>query len=164
MQSTFKNRFIKVRTSFLVFLTHKIGLPYFKLTRKPVHFQYSIDDLKQLPQHTLGRQLYFFLHENHLDLLPYYEKHDIKHVLLDYPPTDCGEVCLQAFMLANGRRTIPVVVSVLMGFLTMPEYYVDIINALKRGYNNISLKNLNWFELIEHDLATIKSTYIISKK
>lgn len=154
----------KIRTQILVFLTHKIGMPYFKLVRKPVAFPYQIKELQQYPEQTVAHQLYKFLHDHQLDLLPYYEKHDIKHVLLDYPPTEKGEVSLQCFMLANGRITLPVLLAVGFGLLTMPEYWRDFGKAFRRGYQNKSLQNLNWFDLLPFSKQAIQAIILQPKQ
>lgn len=141
----------------LLLLTHQIGLPYFRAFRKPVHFNYTLDELSCMPIYTLGYQLFQFLNSHNLSLLPYYEKHDIKHVVLNYPPTDKGEVCLQCFMLANGRYTLPVFVTVLFGWCVMPNYWKDFVEAYKRGRKCKSLQELNWFSLITSSLLDIQN-------
>lgn len=148
------------REQLLVFLTHKVGMPYFKLVRKPVTFNYSVNELSLLPKGTVGNELYLFLRQHQLDLLPYYEKHDIKHIILEYPPNEKGEVCLQCFMLANGRYTIPVLLAVLFGFFTMPEYWSDFRKALVRGHRNKSLHQVNWFDLIPFNKKMIQEILI----
>ena len=153
----------KVRESILVFLTHKVGMPYFKLVRKPLNFQYNLQQLSELAPDTVGFHLYKFLDSNHLDLLPYYEKHDIKHILLDYPATEKGEVCLQCFMLANGRCTLPVITAVLFGVITMPEYWQSFKEAFIKGYRHQSLQDIDWFGLLTQPLEATKKLYLQPK-
>lgn len=162
MQSAFKIRIIKLRSAVLVWLTHRIGMPYFKLVRKPLNFPYTIQELSDLPEVTVGHHLFQFLHQHELVLLPYYEKHDIKHVLLDYPPTECGEVCLQSFMLANGRVTLPVIATVIYGICTMPEYWKQIHTAFLRGFRNPNLQATDWFALLHKDYTHTKTQLIKS--
>ncbi len=140
-------------------MTHKIGLPYFKLIRKPVLFQYTVSDLSNLPLHTVGHTLFLFLENNNLQLLPYYEKHDIKHVVL---ATEKGEVCLQLFMLANGRITLPIIATVLFGICTMPEYWKAFILAFKRGYHTSTLKHINWLQILSEPLISVQQQIFIS--
>lgn len=146
----------QLRERFLVFLAHDLGLRYFRTVRRQRIFPWTLQSLSALPEDTVGRRLYLFMVENNLNLLPYYEKHDIKHVILDYPPTDRGEVCLQVFMLANGRMTIPVLMAVIYGMLTMPEYYAAFKQAWQRGRATASLKHLDWFGLIPLPVAHVK--------
>lgn len=148
--------FKKWRCRTMIFLAHEAGLPYFRFTRKPRNFPYSLKDMETMPQGTVGKELYCFLNRNGLDLLPYYEKHDIKHVVLGYAATEEGEVSLQCFMLANGRITVPVVLCVLFGFLTMPEYYRLFSRAWHRGRCTKKLKCLDWFSLTPCSLSDVR--------
>ena len=72
-----------------------------------------------------------FLEIKELRILPYYARHDMKHILLDYDTTDEGESCLQCFMLGNRHISFPVMATVLYGFITMPEHW----RAFKKAYN-----------------------------
>jgi hypothetical protein len=151
------------RKKLLVFLAHKIALPYFKWVRKDYRFPYSITSLQQMPEPSVGRALYYFFSVNQLQMLPHYEKHDIKHVVLGYPPTEEGEVCLQTFMLANGRITIPVVFSVIIGWTLMPFSWSLFRIAWQRGRRNQSLNQLNWFALIPQPLVEVRKNILITK-
>ncbi len=139
---------IKIRSKILVFLTHNMALPFLKLVRKPLIFPYTKEKLMNMHEGTLGNDLYRFLKDKKLELLPYYAKHDIKHILLGYDTTDEGEVCLQCFMLGNNHISFPVAATVLYGFITMPEYWKKFIVAYKRGKKSSSLKNWQWFNII----------------
>lgn len=152
-----KKKIIKLRKRFLVYLAHEVALPYFKLIRKGYQFPYSIKELQHLPQDSVGRALYTFFYNNDLEMLPHYEKHDVKHVVLGYEPTEAGEVSLQCFMLANGRITIPVIFSVLIGIIIMPEGWPHFIKAWKRGRKTPSLNKLDWFALIPKPLTEVRS-------
>ena len=147
---------IKIRSQILVYLTHSMALPFLKMMRKPTIFPYSKDALQQMPKNTLGNDLYQFLEIKKLDLLPYYAKHDIKHILLGYDTTDEGEVCLQCFMLGNKHISFPVAATVLYGFFTMPEYWSKFIIAYNRGAKCKSIRHWNWFLLLEENTAQLK--------
>ncbi|WP_222164590.1 Coq4 family protein [Edaphocola aurantiacus] len=153
----------QLREQILIFMAHKIGLPYFKLVRRKPSFPYTREQLASLPEGTVGQQLHQFFKANELDLLPFYEKHDIKHVVLGYDATEDGEVCLQCFMLANGRCTIPVLIAVIYGVLTMPEYWSKFKQAWKRGRSNQSLGSVNWFDLIPQPTETVQKALLQSK-
>lgn len=151
-----------IRKQIMTLLAHEVAIPYFRLTRRKYQFPYSLKQLQHFPEGTVGKELFYFFSNNDLHLLPFYEKHDIKHVVLGYPPNEEGEVCLQTFMLANGRLTLPVIFSVMVGFLIMPEKWTVFAQAWKRGRNTPSLKKLDWFGLIPQQL-NIVSTKIFKK-
>jgi len=144
------------RSRMLVLLTHSIALPVLKIIRKKKAFSYSMEQLSALPYETVGNELWQTLNENNLHLLPYYEKHDIKHVVLQYQFTDEGEVCLQFFMLANGRISFPVLTTVLYSLITMPEYYSSFKTAYRRGQLAADLQNMDWFSIMELPLNVVQ--------
>ena len=142
-------RIIELRKMILVFLTHKVALPIIKLIRKPNEFIYDENDLQALPPGTLGNDLLIFLKQRNFPLLNYYVRHDLKHVLLGYDPTEEGEACLQSFMLGNGRISFPVVATVSYGFDTMPEYWSKMKQAFLNGKNSNSIHSWKWNEVVK---------------
>lgn len=148
---------IKIRSAVLVYLTHRMALPVLKLIRKPELFLYSKDQLQQFENGTLGKDLVNFIEEKDLELLPYYARHDIKHILLEYDTTDDGEVCLQSFMLGNGHISFPVMATVMYGFFTMPEHWSKFRGAFKRGRNATVISNWQWFKLLGKPTSILKA-------
>ena len=148
--------FVKYRSSLLVFLTHTIALPMLKRFRKPIVFPYTSDILLEFPGGTVGKDLAEYLLIKELQLLPYYVKHDIKHILLEYDTTDNGEVCLQCFMLGNNHLSFPVVATVLYGLLTMPEYWKNFKSAFNRGRKCEPIESWRWLELLHIQTAELK--------
>jgi ubiquinone biosynthesis protein Coq4 len=147
----------KCRTALLVYLTHKMALPVLKWIRDPVVFPCTMEELRQLPENTMGNDLAVFLEAKKLELLPYYAKHDIKHILLGYDTTDDGEVCLQCFMLGNRHISFPVLATVMYGFATMPEYWSLFRTAFKRGRACRPIENWKWFEMLAEKTADLKN-------
>lgn len=143
------------RAAVLVWLTHTIALPLLKFIRQPQKFSYSKEELYQLPCGTLGNDLVKMLDRNKLELLPYYVKHDIKHILLEYDTTGEGEVCLQCFMLGNGHISFPVAATVCFGFFTMPEYWPLFLKAFKRGRCCAAIEKWQWHLLLELPTASL---------
>ena len=138
----------QVRSRTLVFLTHRLALPVLKVIRQPEIFPYTKAELLALPEGTLGKDLVGLLEANQLELLTHYAKHDMKHILLGYPTTEEGEVCLQAFMLGNGHISFPVFTTVVFGTFTMPEHWHLFRAAWRRGRQASSLQGWNWPELV----------------
>lgn len=139
---------ISIRSRLLVFLTHKMALPFLRLVRKPDRFPYDMHSLSVFEEGSLGKDLHDFLVRKNLDLLPYYARHDIKHILLQYDTTDEGEVCLQCFMLGNGHISFPVAATVIYGFVTMPEYWGHFRKSFKRGRDAVKISDWKWFSLL----------------
>ena len=147
---------IKIRSEVLVYLTHRMALPVLKMIRKPELFPYSKQQLQQFENGTLGKDLVNFIEEKEIELLSYYARHDIKHILLEYDTTDDGEVCLQSFMLGNSHISFPVLATVMYGFVTMPEHWSKFRAAFNRGRNAPAISDWKWFELLSIPTSLLK--------
>jgi hypothetical protein len=79
--------------------------------------------LKELPDGTLGKDIANCLEKNDLRLVPNYESHDLKHVLLDFKMTPVDEIRMQAFMLGNGNCTFPSFAIFIFGALLLPDLW-----------------------------------------
>jgi hypothetical protein len=155
-----KKVLIKLRRHLLVWLTHGIALPVLKLVRKKKPFPCTAAELRNMPAGTVGNDLIALLGRQQLHLLPYYEKHDIKHVVLGYAMTEEGEACMQCFMLGNGRISFPVVATVLYALVTMPEYWKKMNAAFQKGRRCPPVHQWNWFTLLpEQTLAVTQKIY-----
>lgn len=147
---------VKCRSAILVFLTHNVALPLLQLMRNEKKFRYTLWQLSVMPEGSLGFSLGEFLKQRNLQLLPYYARHDIKHILLGYDTTDEGEVCLQCFMLGNGHLSVPVIATASYGFFTMPEYWGSFKLAYLRGKQSIPIEKWEWFELLYEPLEKLQ--------
>jgi len=148
---------IYCRSRLLVYLTHNMALPVLRLIRRPEKFPFTESELKDFPENTLGKDLIDFLGVKGLDLLPYYARHDIKHILLEYDTTDEGEGCLQCFMLGNGHVSFPVIATVVYGFVTMPEYWSSFRKAFHRGRRSAPISKWNWFGILEEPTSLLRT-------
>ena len=151
---------IKIRSKVLVYLTHRVALPFLKIIRKPEIFPYTAEQLMKFPAGTLGNDLINYLQKRELKLLPYYARHDMKHILLEYDTTDEGEVCLQCFMLGNRHISFPVMATVLYGMVTMPEYFYSFRKAFMRGKSSNTISDFKWFEILDSYTTDIKQLMI----
>jgi hypothetical protein len=152
------NKLIKwTRSAVLVLLTHKIALPLLRIFRRPAVFNYTRDELLLFPSGTLGKDLGIFLEQRNLPLLKHYTRHDLKHVLLSFDTTDEGEVCLQSFMLGNGRVSFPVLATVIYGILTMPEYWRPMKKAYRMGRSSLPFHHWKWNELLLEQTENLRS-------
>lgn len=151
-----KKLLIRSRTYILVLLTHRIALPLLKWVRRPNVFTYTKEELMQLPDGSLGHDLFRFLEKRNLPLLNHYARHDLKHVLLGYDTTDEGEACLQTFMLGNGRVSFPVLATVLYGYLTMPEHWKKMRLAYRQGKQAHPFHHWKWNELLREQTEALR--------
>jgi Coenzyme Q (ubiquinone) biosynthesis protein Coq4 len=147
---------VSIRSTLLVLLTHHVALPVLKIVRKPEVFCYNRQQLLSFKEGTVGKALVTMLDANKLTLLTHYAKHDIKHILLGYNTSDKGEVCLQCFMLGNGRYTFPVISTVLFGLLLIPEHWSVFIQAYKRGRATSPISHLNWAQIVHKQTIALQ--------
>ena len=100
-----------------------------------VLYEQKVKELRELPEGTLGKDIADCLKKNGLRLVPKYESHDLKHVLLDFKMTPIDEIRLQAFMLGNGNYTIPSFAIFIFGALFLPDLWVTFYKDFKNGRN-----------------------------
>jgi len=146
-----------LRCKLLVFLTHNLALPALKKLRKAKPFPYTMKQLQQLPQGSLGNDLYVFINTKNLQLLTHYARHDLKHIVLNFDTTEEGELCLQSFMLGNGRISFPVLATVGFGLLTAPEYWRKMYNSFIKGRRINNIHNWQWFNLLGLQTAYLRN-------
>jgi hypothetical protein len=150
------HRLKKWRSAFLVYLTHQMALPLLKLIRKPEIFPFTATELAYFPAGTLGNDLALFLNNKQLTLLPYYARHDLKHILLEYDTTDEGEGSLQCFMLGNRHVSFPVIATVVYCFVTMPEHWKKFMMAFKKGRQAPPIADWKWFDILTETTCSLK--------
>lgn len=89
--------------------------------------------LSELPEGTLGKDIANCLNKNGLHLVPGYESHDLKHVLLGFRMTPVDEIRLQAFMIGNGNYSIPSLAIFIFGALFLPELWRKFYQDMQNG-------------------------------
>lgn len=97
------------------------------------YYANKVENLRKYPIGTLGNDVIKCLDDNNLGLVPKYESHDLKHVLLDYKMTPVDEIRMQAFMLGNGNYTIPCFVILTFGALLLPDEWSTFYKDFKSG-------------------------------
>jgi len=98
-------------------------------------FENKVDQLRNLPKDTLGYQIAKCLDSHNLRLVPKYETHDLKHVLLNYKMTPLDEIRMQAFMLGNGNYTIPCFAILIFGAILLPTKWNLLYADFEKGRN-----------------------------
>lgn len=100
----------------------------------------KVEYLDKLDEGTLGKEIAECLKENNLDLVPHYESHDLKHILLNFEMTPVDEIRMQAFMIGNGNWSIPSVAIFLYGALLLPSKWSVFVSDYKEGGKAIPIK------------------------
>lgn len=103
-------------------------------------YEQKVRQLKEFSDGTLGKEIANCLEKNNLRLVPNYESHDLKHVLLDFKMTPVDEIRMQAFMLGNGNYSIPSLAIFLFGILLLPDLWTTFYKDYKKGRNSKPIK------------------------
>lgn len=96
-------------------------------------YEEKVRKLQAMPEGALGKDIATCLKENRLSLVPNYESHDLKHVLLDFKMTPVDEIRMQAFMIGNGNYSVPSFAIFIFGAILLPELWTVFYSDFKRG-------------------------------
>lgn len=99
----------------------------------------QVDFLRKLEAGTLGNEIANCLDQHRLTLVPNYESHDLKHVLLDYKMTPEDEIRMQAFMIGNGNYSIPSFTIFFFGAILLPDLWTTFYTDFKKGRNTVPI-------------------------
>jgi hypothetical protein len=109
-----------------------------------------------MPEGTLGKDIGECLDKNSLRLVPKYESHDLKHVLLDFKMTPVDEIRLQAFMLGNGNYSIPSFAIFIFGALFLPDLWPTFYKDFKNGRNAMPISSWTIEEYAQYDTSRLR--------
>jgi hypothetical protein len=104
-------------------------------------YHQEVDELRKLQNGTLGKEIANCLDDHRFTLVPKYESHDLKHVLLDYKMTAEDEIRMQAFMIGNGNYSIPSFTIFLFGAILLPDLWTTFYSDFEKGRQTIPISN-----------------------
>lgn len=99
----------------------------------------KVSELRKLDNGTLGKEIADCLDNHDLTLVPKYESHDLKHVLLNYKMTAEDEIRMQAFMVGNGNYSIPSFTILTFGAILLPDLWLTFYSDFKKGKKTIGI-------------------------
>lgn len=91
----------------------------------------KLKHLRSLETGTVGKEIANMLDTYGYRLIPKFENHDLKHIVLDFPMTMRDEIRMQAYLVGNGNKTLPCLI-----FLSLAVFYPNIWLELP-GYYRI---------------------------
>jgi hypothetical protein len=119
-------------------------------------YEQKAKQLKTLPDGTLGKEVANCLERNGLRLVPNYESHDLKHVLLDFKMTPVDEIRMQSFMLGNGNYSIPSVAIFFFGAFFLPDLWKTLYNDFINGRNAKPISTWTIEEYAHCQISTLR--------
>lgn len=120
--------------------------------------QLQLDALRKLEEGTVGRAVADFLDRHRLGLIPKFESHDLKHILLGYGATVEDELKMQAFLWGNGNRSLPCFLFLSMSLLT-PYLWRDLRKAFRRGKGAKSIYHLQIEDCQHLSIEAVRKAY-----
>lgn len=126
-------------------------------------YEDKVNELRDLGEGTLGKDIADCLDKNNLRLVPGYESHDLKHVLLDYKMTPIDEIRMQAFMLGNGNISIPSIAIFLYGFILLPHKWKQLFIDFKLGLFSRSIKTWTMEQFANRQTKELREEVINTK-
>lgn len=87
----------------------------------------------------MGKEIANCLDNHKLTLVPKFESHDLKHVLLDYKMTAEDEIRMQAFMIGNGNYSIPSFTIFFFGAILLPDLWLTFYSDFKKGRQTVPI-------------------------
>lgn len=126
-------------------------------------YHQQVEELRQFENGTLGREIANCLDEHDLTLVPKYESHDLKHVLLGYKMTAEDEIRMQAFMIGNGNYSIPAFTIFFFGAILLPELWPKFHSDFKKGRKTIPISAWTIEQYGSKNLSSLKMELLNTK-
>jgi hypothetical protein len=134
----------------------EFGIYFLRLfgdTHKTKHLQKS---LSSLAENTIGKRLYNLLKNRGLELVPFYEEHDLKHAILGYSMEATDEMLMQAFMAGNDFKFTTNFIALFFVIWT-PEIWFQIPHHFKIGRKCKPIGHYKVRDLIHRDLEQFRT-------
>lgn len=150
-------QFKKIRSRLLVGSVEKVKPFYaavFKRQVKP--WQVNIEQLRGCTKDSLGFALATFLDSNNFRLEPYFENHDVYHVVLGFTNTAEDEALMQFWLLGNGKTTFFTLMTTLLCLLILPELIPQFIQQYRQGKSCFPVQQLDYENLLDCPLSEIR--------
>ena len=157
------NTIVRLRNKFIERMTHNFAVPLLMKIRKNEKFRYTMDDLQNFPEGTIGKDLVEYLHKHDLHIMKNYERHDCKHIIFGYEMDQFGEGAMQFYFLGNGYYSLPVLSTVMAYLLLMPEEWKSFYNEFQKGRKGKKVQSLDQYkhnELVVMKTKDLKCLYV----
>lgn len=118
----------------------------------------KLNYLRTLQHGSVGREVAEMLDSKKYRLIPKFENHDLKHVILEYEMTMEEEIKMQAYLIGNGNWTFPCLMFISLGIF-YPKAWKELAGEYKKGKASKSIHFLTLDECMEKQLIDIKSEY-----
>lgn len=110
---------------------------------------------------TIGHEIHLTLQRKGLKVIPLFEDHDLKHVLLGYDMTAIDEVRMQFYLMGNGNKSVYCLLVVASGII-YPNYWKIFREDLEKGKLGPDILKLKLADVMHQNALKLRRDYVIS--
>lgn len=114
--------------------------------------------MRQLPKGTIGSDLALMLDKKELKLIPKFENHDLKHLILNYGMSSKEELRMQAYLFGNGNYSIFCLLFLASAIL-WPSCWKELYNDYKLGKKSPAINYLKLKDCMLENTEVLKKKY-----
>jgi hypothetical protein len=118
----------------------------------------KLAELRKLEKGSVGREVAEMLDIKGYRLIPKFENHDLKHIILDYEMTMQDEIKMQAYLVGNGNKTFPCLIFLSLG-LFYPKIWSELGKEYRQGKKTNSIHYLTLESCMDKPLSEMKNKY-----
>ena len=137
------------RKQLIIFLFEISQKLYTSMFKSDQPWGISVKDLLTYPKMSFGFHLGKFLSNNNFELIPKVERHDCYHLLTGYGTEVEDEVALQWLCYGNGKRSLYLYGSILLGTVILPDYYKYYFDSFNLGKRANAFYDLDYQKLLK---------------
>lgn len=114
--------------------------------------------LRSLPACTIGHDLARMLDSKGLTLIPGFAKHDLDHLILGYGMDPEEELCMQAYLIGNGRWQLQVFLF-LSSAVLLPGLWATLWAHYNSGRKSPTVTSLTFDDCLTQDTDQLRQKY-----
>jgi len=122
------------------------------------YYRQKLAYMRELPVHTVGYELAQILDRHQLQLIPKFEEHDLKHLILGYGMSTEEELGMQAYLLGNGSRKLSCILF-LSSAILLPSLWRYLYQEFKKGRSKVSIRKISLYICMHEPLSVIRKKY-----
>ncbi|MEN7547188.1 hypothetical protein AAG747_04670 [Rapidithrix thailandica] len=115
-------------------------------------------ELQNSQKGTVGYDIYQLLKKHDLKVIPKFENHDLKHLILGYGMSSIDEIRMQMYLLGNGNYSIFCLLFAASGIL-FPKAWSSFYQDYRKGKSAPSILDLSIHDCKVKKTKELKNTY-----
>ncbi|MGB0870064.1 MAG: Coq4 family protein [Flavobacteriales bacterium] len=129
--------------------------------QKEKEWDININKLQAFKPNSIGYKLFLFLRQEQFEIMPKHESHDVFHILGNYGTSKEEEIALQFFLFGNGKKSIYLFLSLIIGIVLFPEYVKMFKKAYHRGQQALPFYKIDFEKLLHYPIQNIQKLFMI---